>query len=224
MTSLPDPYYQDEHVTIYNADCRELMPLLTVDAVVTDQPYGIRVDEEHAKKRAGRRDGKALAPSRDYGHSSWDSAPPTPADFAAMFAAAPGGYHIFFGGNYFDLPPQRGWLVWDKDNGSNGYADCELAWTNLDIAVRKFTFRWQGMLQQIAEPRWHIAQKPLPVMRWALTLLPETDAPRTILDPYMGSGTTLRAAKDLNLHAIGIDAEERYCQIAAERMAQEVLC
>jgi site-specific DNA-methyltransferase (adenine-specific) len=130
-------------------------------------------------------------------------------------------WHIIWGGNFFRLSPASGWLVWDKDNGTNGYADCELAWTDLPMAVRRLRFRWMGMLQELPEERWHPTQKPLPVMRWCVGLLPATAG--TILDPYAGSGTTLRAAKDLGRKAIGIEIEERYCEIAAQRCAQDVL-
>jgi len=119
----------------------------------------------------------------------------------------------------------RGWLVWDKDNGDNGYADCELAWTNLDIAVRKFRWRWMGMLQEQMgdkkEVRTHPTQKPLALMSWCLSLA--GDDAKTVLDPFAGSGTTGRACKDLGRKCVMIEREERYCEIAARRMGQEVL-
>jgi DNA modification methylase len=111
-------------------------------------------------------------------------------------------------------------LVWDKENGANGFADCELAWTNLKIAVRMIRHMWNGMLRKNGEPREHPTQKPVDVMAWAIRQAPNNVI--TILDPFMGSGTTLRAAKDLGRKAIGIEIEEKYCEIAAKRMAQEV--
>lgn len=213
------PYYDDGAVTIYHGDWRQVATALgDVDAVVTDPPYGIGADKRQAD-RAGKQHGKALVPSRDYGASDWDREPPPARDLARLRGI--GRHHIFWGGNYFDLPPASGWLVWDKMTGNNGYADCELAWTDLPMVVRCFRFQWMGMLQQIPEERYHPTQKPLPLMRWCLGLLPDTA--QVILDPYMGSGTTLRAAKDLGRRAIGIEAEERYCDIAAKRMGQEVL-
>lgn len=213
-----EPYYSEDGVTIYHGDCRDIIPLLSdVDAVVTDPPYGIGAATRSFQNPVKR--GAAVAASRDYGTSDWDAAAPSPDDIAALLAI--GRWHILWGGNYFGLPPRRGWLVWDKETGSNGYADCELAWTDLETAVRRFRFQWMGMLQQLPEDRWHPTQKPLPLMRWALGLLPLDVS--VILDPYAGSGTTLRAAKDLGLRAIGIEVEERYCEIAAKRLGQQSL-
>lgn len=133
-------------------------------------------------------------------------------------------HRIIFGGNYFPLPPSRCWLVWDKDNGASHYADCELAWTNLDKAVRMYRWRWNGMLQEDMsrkEYRVHPTQKPLSLMRWAITQAPRDVG--SILDPFMGSGTTLVASKLLGMGAVGIDKDERYCEIAAKRLAQRVL-
>jgi DNA modification methylase len=131
-------------------------------------------------------------------------------------------HQIIFGGNFFELPPSSCWLVWDKDN-TGDFADCELAWTNLNKAVRRLMFRWNGMLQEPGIPkevREHPTQKPEPVMTWALGHAPNV---RTVLDPFMGSGTTLAAAKRQGMSATGIEIEERYCEIAAKRLSQEVL-
>ena len=120
--------------------------------------------------------------------------------------------------------PARCWLVWDKDNGANGYADCELAWTNLDKAVRRIKHRWMGMLQEPGMPkeeRVHPTQKPVPVMRWCIQQAPENC--RCVIDPFVGSGTTLVAAAREGRAAVGIEGEERYCEIAAKRLQQEVL-
>ena len=113
--------------------------------------------------------------------------------------------------------------MWDKQNGTNDYADAELAWTNLDKPVRLIQWRWHGMLQQDMgrkEYRDHPAQKPLGVMKWAIMQAPEDC--QTILDPFLGSGTSIVAAKALGKQAIGIEMEEKYCEIAAKRLAQEV--
>jgi DNA modification methylase len=133
-------------------------------------------------------------------------------------------HQIIFGGNYLELPPATCWLVWGKDNGENDFADCELAWTNLPRAVRRKRHRWAGMLQEDMahkEPRVHPTQKPLAVMAWALSLAP-ADAV-TVLDPFMGSGTTLVAARNAGKQAIGIEREERFCEEAVRRLSQGML-
>lgn len=211
------PYYEHAGITIYHGDCREILPSLgAVDAVVTDPPYGIGEARGKNKSR-----GK-LAVAKDFGVSDWDDKPPSPWLFDWLREMS--RYQIIFGGNYFGLPPSSCWLVWDKDNFESDFADCELAWTNLPKAVRRLTHRWAGMLQEPGYPkeaRVHPTQKPLPVMRWALSHLPaDVD---TILDPFAGSCTTLEAAKLAGKRAIGIEREERYCAAGAKRLAQEVL-
>ena len=186
------------------------------DLLLADPPYGIGADKN---LRANKQHGKAMAPSRDYGKGEWDSEPVE--EWAMFLARRLCKWQIIFGGNYYDLPPAKCWLVWDKENGDNGYADCELAWTNLDKAVRRLKHQWHGMLRKNNEPRHHPTQKPLDVIAWALRQAP--DDVQTVLDPWMGSGTTLRACKDAGKRCVGIEREERYCEIAAKRMSQEVL-
>jgi DNA modification methylase len=131
---------------------------------------------------------------------------------------------IIWGGNYFNLPPSPCWLVWDKENGNNGYADCELAWTNLDKAVRRLKYRWAGMLQEDMahkEYRDHPTQKPVAVMKWCILQAPESCL--TICDPMMGVGTTLLAAKQLGRRCIGVEIEEKYCAASVNRLRQSVL-
>lgn len=213
-----EPYYADESVTIYHADCADVLLHLELACLVcTDPPYGIG-------EAAGRNKSRSkLAVSKDYGDDTWDNAPPSDELIQAVVQA--GRHAIVFGGNYFDLPPSSCWLVWDKENGASDFADAELAWTNLPGAVRLLRYRWAGMLQgnmgARKEFRVHPTQKPLPVMKWAISRAP--DDVQVVLDPFMGSGTTLRAAKDLGKRAIGIEREERYCEESALRMSQGVL-
>ena len=211
------PYYEDDAVTIYHGDCREILPtLLPVDLVLTDPPYGIG---EAAGKNRSR---AVLANVTEFGYAEWDNVTIPKYLLDRVRSGAP--RQIIFGGNFYELPPSSCWLVWDKDNGGSDFADCELAWTNLPKAVRLIRWRWAGMLQENMgekEFRYHPTQKPVPVMRWCIQQAGE--GVNTILDPFMGSGTTLRAAKDLGRKAIGIEIEERYCEIAAKRMSQSVL-
>jgi hypothetical protein len=161
-------------------------------------------------------------PSASHIPSPWDDAPVSPSVLDSLLAQAVRA--CVFGANYFALPPSPSWLVWDKENGGTSFADCELAWTNFGGAARLKRYRWNGMLQADMahkEPRFHPTQKPLAVMSWAIGLCPER--PTTVLDPFMGSGTTLRACKDLGISCVGIEAEERYCEIAVRRLAQQPL-
>lgn len=199
------PYYQDSAVTIYHGDCRDsfwLTPNAKVDLLLTDPPYGI---------------GKLMQGGKNTGHwnhlsqgNSWDLESP---DIQFLLNAAK--QQIVWGGNYFKLPINRCWLAWVKTNSVRTQADMELAWTNLDQPARTFQAPTGGSYH-----REHPTQKPLELMAWCISL---ADAPVVVLDPFMGSGTTLRAAKDLGRKAIGIEIEEKYCEIAAKRMAQEVL-
>lgn len=221
QSSLPRPYYSDGSCTIYHADCRDILPLLEpVDLVLTDPPYGIGADAA-MKKKAGTKPGVALATKRDYGASNWDKEPID--DDTLLLVLGAGSRLIVFGGNYYThlMKPGPCWLVWDKEN-TGYFADCELAWTNLPQAARLRRHRWNGMIRKGQEQRWHPTQKPLDLLKWCIAQADKHGENKTILDPFMGSGTTLRAAKDLDRKAIGIELEEKYCEIAAKRLAQEV--
>jgi tRNA G10 N-methylase Trm11 len=137
---------------------------------------------------------------------------------------------IVWGANHFchSLPQDKGrWLVWDKADGRydvDSFGDAELGWHSEGRAARVFRYAWKGVYcvkeGENNGRRQHPTMKPLGLMRWCINLSKSTGL---ILDPFMGSGTTLRAAKDLGRKAIGIEIEERYCEIAANRLRQEVL-
>ena len=209
------PYYQDNSVTIFLGDCREIVPHLgRFDLLLTDPPYGLK---ENAHRVASR---TKLAKTTDYGSFDWDAAPAAKDLIDACIDCA--NTSIIWGGNYFSLPPSRGWLVWDKQNSGN-FADCELAWTNAKTSVRIFRFLWNGMIragEQRGVPRVHPTQKPVELMRWCLQFAPDA---KTILDPFAGSGTTAVAAKSLGRKCVCVEKEERYCEIAAKRLQQEYL-
>jgi|SRR5579864_149583 len=198
-------------VTLYLGDCREILPGLgRVDAVVTDPPYGIG---ENAKRVASR--GKLAAPV-DYGQFDWDQEPMDAVQLELIRIKS--RHQIIFGGNYFPLPPATCWLVWDKLNGDNDFADCELAWTNLPRAVRRIQWRWNGMIRAESGTREHPTQKPREVMKWCIEHLPSGS--KTILDPFMGSGTTGVAAVKLGRKFIGIEIHEPYFDIACRRISE----
>ena len=199
--------------TLLLGDCLEVMPTLgPVDAVVTDPPYG--VGEGNAKGQTRRN----LAAPRQYaGSDGWDERPASFEHIVTMLSLS--RHQIIFGGNYFQgLGPTSCWLVWDKQNGESDFADCELAWTNLPKAVRRIYWRWNGMIRKGDDVRQHPTQKPVGVIEWCINHLP-TDA-KTILDPFMGSGTTLVACQKLGRHGIGIEIDPDYFEIACRRVEE----
>lgn len=208
------PYYEHGGITIYHGDCQEVLPSLErADLVLTDPPYGIEADELNTPGAYGW---------RDYGVSSWDKARP-PAE--TIFAAVKSGRNaIVWGGNYFAdlLPPSSCWLAWDKGQRSFSLADFELAWTSFDGAARCVVVPRGACLK---DGKVHPTQKSLVVMSYCISLADERAGwlQQTVVDPFTGSGTTLVAAKNLGRRAIGIEIEERYCEIAAKRLSQEVL-
>lgn len=211
------PYYQDDAVTIWHGDCREILPSLgRFDLLLTDPPYGIGRD-----KGMGGGGQAGLCPRRPSEYAGgWDSERPARATIEACLASA--ATCIVWGGNYFSdvLPVMPKWLVWDKVQTMPSYSDAELAWTTLrGVSVKMLRWSGNGLLAK-EKARWHPTQKPLALMRWCIGL---AGSVQTILDPFAGSGTTGRAAKDLGRKAVLIEREERTCEIAASRMAQEVL-
>lgn len=201
---------------LYLGDCMDILPTLQrVDAVVTDPPYGIGENAHRVSSRSKR------AATTDYGAFDWDNEPASKEQIEACITA--GKYAIIFGGNYFHLPPSRCWLVWDKENGASNFADCELAWTNLNKSVRMIKWQWQGFIRKgemsrnTCHKRVHPTQKPVGVMKWCLSHIPDA---KTILDPFMGSGTTGVAAVENGLSFIGIEKEQRYFDAACKRIEE----
>jgi DNA modification methylase len=209
------PYYDRDGITIYHGDCLEVMrqfPDKSFDLCLTDPPYGIRRDKGMGGGGGGliKRNKRTV---RIY-DGSWDGHRPAcllPCLDKAIDA-------VVCGGNYFTdiLPQSNAWLVWDKCNSMPSYSDCELIWTSLKgNTTKKFTLSNNGMLGDFAEERQHPTQKPVALMMWCVN---KAGSPQTILDPFMGSGTTLVAAKKLGRKAVGIEISEKYCEIAVKRI------
>jgi DNA modification methylase len=196
---------------LWLGDCREILPTLgQVDAVVTDPPYGIGEAAGANKSRT------KAAFAKDYGSASWDDQP-IDSDLLRLVMLA-GRWNVIFGGNYYPLPATRCWLVWDKLN-SGDFADCELAWTNLPKAVRRLRYLWNGMIKAHGETRGdHPTQKPVGVMSWCLQQLP--DGTKSIIDPFMGSGTTGVACAKAGMRFIGIEREPQYFEAACRRIEE----
>lgn len=217
---MTQPYYEHAGITIYHGDCRDILPSLEpVDLVLTDPPYGRRADYTTPLVPAKQRDGNTWV--RDWGAMEGDS---EDIDLAPLLAA--GSEAVVWGGNHFaGLPAHRTWFAWDKGEAREKWSgsDGDLAFTTLvGGGVRMFRLLWHGFARgEESRSHYHPTQKPERLMRWCIEQF--RTEPQTVLDPFMGSGTTLRAAKDLGRRAIGIEIEERYCEIAAKRLAQEVL-
>jgi site-specific DNA-methyltransferase (adenine-specific) len=209
------PYYEHGGITIYHGDCREILPAVApVDLLLTDPPYGIG-DKWATTPVVGKR-----GSSRLWGRGEqWDNSTICPwlLDQAIEKASSA----IVWGGNYYALPPARGWLSWDKMQEFSG-AHFELAWTNLPIPARVFRLSRIDAYRNRAEHRKeHPTEKPAQLMRWCIGLAGESA--KSVIDPFMGCGATVLASVALGRHAIGIEIEERYCEIAAKRLSQEVL-
>ena len=188
-------------VELWLGDCREILPTLPkVDAVVTDPPYGIGINKSNR-----------LSVSRGHGGETWDDKPIDDERLAMLLRAGP--TQILWGGNYFNLPPTRCFLIWDKNNAGRDFADVELAWTNIDAVARRIVFRPMNM----DGGKLHPTQKPIEVMKWCLNQIPPPAA--LILDPFMGSGTTGVAAVKLGRKFIGIEIEPKYFDIACKRIS-----
>jgi DNA modification methylase len=198
---MADPWKRKEVIgdcTLYQGDCLEVMPVLgEVDAVVTDPPYGL------AQKLQGGTWGKKFAGADD----DWDAKPPI-LDWIGTTPA------IIWGGNYMGLPPSRCWLTWYKRDAVRTMADCEHAWTNFDANARLFDWT---IAATNAERVGHPTQKPVALMEWCLGFLPDAE---TILDPFLGSGTTLVACAKLGRKGIGIELDPDYFDIACKRVEE----
>jgi len=190
-------------VELHLGDCLEVMrsmPDKSVDAVITDPPYGLR----------SLMKGGGWANNMEYikDGAQWDDKPVDKERLLSVVSSAPKS--IIWGGNYFDLPPSRGWLVWNKRGMGFSMAQAELAWTNLDIPVRVFNH------YAIDQKRIHPTQKPLELMVWCVEKF--TNEGDTILDPFMGSGTTGVACVQTGRNFIGIEIDPDYYAIAERRI------
>jgi DNA modification methylase len=191
---------------LYEGDCYTILPQLpTVDAVVTDPPYGI--------SRSGQPETFTKNPKhkrRAHEDFGWDMSRPSAEVFALIREKSQD--QIIWGGNYFAdmLPPTMGWLYWDKGQPGLSMSDGELAWTSKNRALRSIVCNRSALVG--AE---HPTQKPLQVMSWCISLLPDA---QTVCDPFMGSGTTGVACANLGRKFIGIEQEPRYFDIACDRI------
>ena len=203
---------------IINDDCINIikqLPDKCVDLILTDPPYGINESSKNHKSRS------KLAKAKDYGRKNWDNKIPEKIYFDEMMRVSKRA--IIFGGNYFVeyLKNSSCWIVWDKNNGNNDFADCELAWTNFTTAVRKYDWTWTGMLQQNMKNkdiRIHPTQKPRGLLE--KILLDYSKENDLILDCFSGSGTTAVACYNTNRRFICIEKDKEYYEKSLERLKE----
>ena len=216
---MSTPYYDDGDCVIYHGDCLDIIGELTFGVIVTDPPYGTESGDANKRGGYGRRqnhdkgDGAGFTIANDKGTDVRD----------AMLAVAVGVPTCLFGSPRQTDPPMPvvDRLVWNKTRpGMNGgpwrYMHETIYVTDGFIRVDD---RASSIITEFPTASEHVHAKPLPLMARLVAAAP----PGVILDPFMGSGTTLRAAKDLGRKSIGIELDERYCEIAATRLAQGVL-
>jgi DNA modification methylase len=194
------------NATLFHADCREVLPMLpTCDLLCTDPPYGIGAGEMSLGKWRTSRMEKA----------DWDAE--TPPQWLVLLMLEKAEHKVIFGGNYFALPPRRAYLIWDKGAGFKGrdFAECEFAWCSWDGNARVLTH--DPLARGDYRQKEHPTQKPLAVMQWAIEAAP---ASATVLDPFMGSGSTGVACVQLGRGFTGIERERKYFDIACERISR----
>ena len=202
----PDVVLDNGNIRLYCGDCLEILPTLeagSVDAVVTDPPYGIKRDG--SRKSTGSHGGR-----KAYEFRGWDKSPPSSAAFSEMFRVS--RQQVIWGGNYFTqhVPPRMGWLVWDKGQNICS-SDCELAFTSRNKALRRKVLNRAAIRRDGAA---HPTQKPVAIMEWSISFVDGS----TILDPFMGSGTTGVACVKTGRKFIGIELDRGYFDIAVKRI------
>jgi len=211
-----------DNISIYNGDCMDLLkqtPNKYYDLCIIDPPYGIGMDKTHFETKSSK------SKAREYGEKKWDTKSPDEDYFKELMRVSKN--QIIWGANHFisKIPFDSScWVVWDKDNGGSLHADCELAYTSFKTAVRKFTFKWQGMLQgdmKNKEIRIHPTQKPIQLYEF---LIKEYSKPNfKILDTHFGSGSIALAVDKANtldkknLTFVGIELDPDYFQAAIKR-------
>ena len=210
--------------TLWNCDCMDGMKKIQdkyFDLAIVDPPYGINASNY---SRGGTKRGKSKARCAIYTKKDWDKSTPDQSYFNELFRISKN--QIIWGANYFIEKIQRSsncWIVWDKDNGENRYADCELAWTNFSTAVRKYRYRWHGMFQENMknkEDRIHPTQKPVALYRWILEKYAKKGD--RIIDTHVGSASSFLACIQYGCEITGFEIDEEYYNNACERISKAV--
>jgi site-specific DNA-methyltransferase (adenine-specific) len=210
-------------VELLNIDCMEYMKTLpdkVFDLAIVDPPYGIGEDGSTNHTRG------LLAKSKDYKPFAGNDTDSPPKEYwDELFRISKN--QIVWGANHFisKIPFDSScWIVWDKDNGDTDFADCELAWTSFKSAVRRYRFRWQGMLQENMknkEDRIHPTQKPVQLYKWLLLTYGKTGD--RVLDTHLGSGSSAIAAHQLNFDFLGLEKDSHYYEAAQKRFKEQTM-
>ena len=200
-----DPWISGD-VTLYLGDCLDILPTLaagSVDAVVTDPPYGIKINNSNR-----------LSKSRGFGDETWDEERLTN-HISAIYDKYYNLPMVIWGGNYYAdvLPVSRGWLIWDKVNDRRDFGEAELAWTNRNDVIRIYE-KWPI---KIDNGKIHPTQKPIEVIKWCMEYM-HLPSGLFVFDPFMGSGTTGVACVQTGRKFIGIEIDPKYFEIAKKRI------
>lgn len=209
--------------TLHNIDCMEYMKSLpdnAFDLAITDPPYGINAAETFGGEQ--RKSGNGAAMKTAFEKKDWDLAIPQKDYFDELRRVSKN--QIIWGANYMTtyLPPSMGWIVWDKDNGTTKFSDCELAYSSFERALRKFKYMWNGMLQENMknkETKIHPTQKPVQLYEWLLTNYAKQGD--KILDTHLGSGSHAIACNNLGFEMVGCELDTDYFEAACKRIKQE---
>jgi site-specific DNA-methyltransferase (adenine-specific) len=221
-----------DKLTITNEDNMELMaryPDNYFDLAIVDPPYGIGESMNNNSSRGKARGGlnnSAWGYSKEYTRKNWDLTPPKISYFTELKRVSKN--QIIWGANHFieSITNQNSscWVVWDKINGENDFADCEMAWTSFKTAVRKFSFKWHGMLQQDMankEIRIHPTQKPVALYKWLLDKYAKPND--KILDTHLGSGSIAIACHDYGFELTACELDKEYYDKAIQRIQNHLL-
>ena len=211
---------------VYNMDCIAGMkeyPDKYFDLAIVDPPYGINIAEKFAGEK--RKSGNGVAMKSAFENKNWDLSIPEIEYFLELFRVSKN--QIIWGANYFaeHLPNSMGWIVWDKNNGTTKFSDCELAFTSFDCAVRKYQFTWNGMLQENMkdkENRIHPTQKPISLYEFCLQFA-KAEKGMKILDTHLGSGSSRIAAYRNGFDFVGFEIDKDYFEAQEKRFKTELM-
>jgi DNA modification methylase len=221
--------YEEPNIVLLHGDCMEILPLLeetNIDLVLADPPYGLNLNcnaKRFTRKNSPWWNNVDTSKVKTHPQIIGDDKPFDPTPFLKYKS-------ILWGGNHYasKLKDSGGWLIWDKRKGAEDLAEkgwplgeAELAWTNILGSTRVFRNLWSGLLRSEEKGDFfHPTQKPINLMKWCMSFAPKA---KIILDPYLGSGTTAVASKQLGRQCIGIEIEKNNINIAIDRLRQEIL-